>query len=196
MLKAECYQGSQEGNYQYWKIEDDLENIKIGKKKYQKQVNYLGRGKTPKARRHNLWHKRLELELQFWWHWLDDLGYVVSSLSFSFLVKWGLQCILEGRCWTIKWGNLYESSLAYNKFAVVGLGWSYQYSIVGRHRAQKSDCLSWKPCSATYQLNDLGKLNNSWVSVPSTSNRDDSDVWIIALNWMLHVKCLEYCLVE
>lgn len=44
--------------------------------------------------------------------------------------------------------------------------------------AQKSDCLSSKPCSATYQLSDLGKLNNPWISVSSTSNSDDSDVYL------------------
>lgn len=57
MLKAERYQGSQEGNYQSAKIEDDLENIKTGKKKYQKQVNYLGHGKTPEAKRKPLAEK-------------------------------------------------------------------------------------------------------------------------------------------
>lgn len=31
MLKVECYQEFQEGNYQLGKIEHDLENMKIGK---------------------------------------------------------------------------------------------------------------------------------------------------------------------
>lgn len=49
-------------------IEDDLENMKIGKNTttyLRKKENCLGVEKAHEARRHNLWHKSLGLELLF-----------------------------------------------------------------------------------------------------------------------------------
>lgn len=50
------------------KIEHYLENMKIGKNTttyLRKKENYLGDKQAHEARRHNLWHKSLGLELPF-----------------------------------------------------------------------------------------------------------------------------------